>query len=355
VVSSRRLGLRLLALVLLAALGTVAALQLTTHRSDASASPPDQRAVLIHAAAASGTSLVAETAGVTSVAMPGGRAYLLERPTSGRAPDLTSTGSAALPLVVLLHGTDVSAATEMTFTGFAALARARHFLLAAPESAGPTWNSGDGCCGTPAREHRDDTAFVASVIASVRERADVDPRRIYLVGYSAGGKLSYDVACALPGTFAATATYGAGPQLTCAHAVPRAVLVGYGMKDTTEPLAGKPHNSRGRHQPAALTVAQLRALDRCSDTETVRTVGPATIDAWTGCTQGDAVEYIRWAGQTHTFPTTPKVPASATAATLMWEFFSAHTDGHAAPLAPATSKVRAAASVVATPSAATRA
>jgi polyhydroxybutyrate depolymerase len=274
------------------------------------------RAHLVHAATTRIQGKVDFTAhGVSEVAMPAHRAYLLEQPTG-------VTG--ALPLVVLLHGTDITAAGMMKLSGFEAMARTDHFLLVAPESVGPTWDSGDGCCGAPAAHHLDDRGFVAAVVSDVRSRVDVDPRRIYLVGYSAGGKLSYDVACDLGSTFAATATYGAGPQQTCADPVPHPVLVGYGLDDTLEPIAGKPHNSRGRHQPAALTVAQLRDLDQCSDAAVVTAVGPATIDRWSDCTGDTAVEYVTWADQTHHFPVAPHVPPEATAATLMWQFFTEH-------------------------------
>ncbi len=273
------------------------------------------RAPLVHAAAPVSGRTVVVAGGVREVAMPGHRAYLLEQPGGASGPR---------PLVVLLHGTDVTAAAMMRLSGFEALARTDRFVLVAPESVGPTWDSGDGCCGVPARTHLDDRGFVAAVVADVRARVDIDPRRIYLVGYSAGGKLSYDVACDLGGTFAATATYGAGPQQACARRVPHAVLVGYGDDDTLEPIAGKPHNSRGLHQPAALTVAEMRALDHCTDVEQVSTVGPATVDRWDACTGGTAVEYVRWADQTHRFPAAPHVPADATAATLMWQFFTEH-------------------------------
>jgi polyhydroxybutyrate depolymerase len=246
------------------------------------------------------------------------RSYLLVRP-----PDLRG----ATALVVLLHGTGASGAEEMARTGFGKLAETAHFTLAVPASVGSTWNSGAGCCSIAAQKRIDDPAFVHAVVESVSHDVAVDPRRIYLVGYSNGGKLSYAVSCtdALPDQpFAALATYGAGPQLAC-HDGPRLpVFAGYGEADHLEPPGGKPANNRGEHPGATVTATEFRSRDSCAGASTQRNVGPVHITDYGHCADGAIVETAIWAHQTHVFPRSPALPADATGTTLMWNFLRMH-------------------------------
>jgi polyhydroxybutyrate depolymerase len=246
------------------------------------------------------------------------RSYLLVRPPGAHG---------STPLVVLLHGTGASGAEEMARTGFGQLAEADGFTLAVPASIGPTWNSGAGCCAVAAHDHIDDPAFVHAVIADVTHEVAVDPRRIYLVGYSNGGKLSYGVSCTdalSKRPFAGLATYGAGPQLPCHDGAPLAVLAGYGAADHLEPAGGKPANDRGKHPGAKVTAADFRTRDHCTDAATHRRVGPADITTYAHCAAGTTVETAIWAHQTHTFPRSPAVPADAAGATVMWDFLRSH-------------------------------
>lgn len=241
------------------------------------------------------------------------RSYLLERPTS-------TTGSAAL--VVLLHGTGVDAREELDRTGFGVLAQQRGFEVAVPQSIGRTWNSGAGCCSYEAEQRIDDIAFVRAVVSDVRDRTSIDPARIYLVGYSNGGKLAYGVACTGQRVFAGLATYGAGPQLPCTAAAPLALFVGFGTNDPLEPPKGMAPDSRGRHPGLASTVAEFVRRDRCAPTVERSAVGTAVVVAHTRCTAGTAIEAATWHGEDHTFPAPPRTTPDAAGATLMWQFLS---------------------------------
>lgn len=260
-------------------------------------------------------------AGTRNVSLPFGghdRSYLLVRPPGAHG---------ATALVVLLHGTGASGAEEIARTGFGHLAEADGFTLAVPASIGPTWNSGAGCCSVAAQDRVDDPAFVHAVIASVTHDVAVDPRRIYLVGYSNGGKLSYGVSCTdalSKRPFAGLATYGAGPQLPCHDGPALPVFAGYGAADHLEPAGGKPANNRGQHPGARVTAADFRTRDHCTDAATHRRVGPAEITTYAHCTAGTTVETAIWEHQTHTFPRGPAIPADATGATLMWDFLRSH-------------------------------
>lgn len=296
-----------------AATGTVAA-----HRVVVSAAARPAAAHRIPGGTVPVTALPPGTRDVALTAPGRRRSYLLVRPPAAR-------GRTAL--VVLLHGTGASAAEEMARTGFGELADAVRFTLAVPASIGSTWNSGAGCCSYAARRRINDASFVHAVIRDVTRRVAVDPARIYLVGYSNGGKLSYEVACldALPQRpFAGLATYGAGPQVSCPSTSPLPLFAGYGASDRLEPPAGEPPNWRGRHPGEARTAALFRARDHCTAAVTRARVGPVRISRYADCAAGTAVETAVWAGQTHVFPRSPTVPVAAAGATLMWDFLRTH-------------------------------
>ena len=230
-----------------------------------------------------------------------------------------------LPLVVVLHGAFVTGSTELARTGFGRLADEGAAVVVAPESIGPAWNSDAGCCATAAAEHVDDAGFVRTVIDDVQRTDHTDPRRISVVGYSSGGKLAYNVACADRPGIAALATYGAGPQLPCHTSTPVTFAVGYGDKDINEPMLGAPPNSHGMHQPQSETVAQLRTRDGCSATPThQQAAGPAAVTTWGSCRTPATVTQVIWHGSTHQWPgSAPDVPAEASGEALFWPIVSA--------------------------------
>ncbi|MGZ4517423.1 MAG: alpha/beta hydrolase family esterase [Mycobacteriaceae bacterium] len=239
------------------------------------------------------------------------RSYLLMVPPTPTGP---------LPLVVLLHGAFVTGSAEAARTGFGTLSASGAAVVVAPESHGPAWNSGAGCCGAAVIEHVDDLAFVQSVIKDASARASIDPARVYLVGYSSGGKLAYNVACSDRPRLAGVAVFGAGPQLPCDHPAPISYVVGYGADDPNEPVHGAPTNTRGVHPALTDTMQQLRARAECSAVPSSRRgVGPADVTSWESCGQSARVTQIVWRGNTHVWPgSQPGFPESASGMTLFW-------------------------------------
>ncbi|MCE3555681.1 hypothetical protein LWC33_30085 [Pseudonocardia sp. RS11V-5] len=113
---------------------------------------------------------------------------------------------ARLPLLIVLAGRGEGGWTALRTTGFLPLARSGRAVLAYPDGVGRSWNAGAGCCGLAGRQRPPDTAFVAAVAATSVRDLPIDPSRIYLAGYSNGGKLAYSVLCADPARYAGVAT-----------------------------------------------------------------------------------------------------------------------------------------------------
>ena len=98
------------------------------------------------------------------------------------------------------------------YMGFSKLADQYGFLLVAPDGnrepggyENRFWNASDACCDFFSTEV-DDSAYVADIIKEVKAQFTVDNNRIYLVGHSNGGFMSYRAAYEHSNTIAAIAS-----------------------------------------------------------------------------------------------------------------------------------------------------
>jgi polyhydroxybutyrate depolymerase len=235
-----------------------------------------------------------------------------------------------LPLLIVLHGRGESGSVVASQTGFLSLVEQRQAILVAPDGQQRSWNAGHGCCGVAGSRGVPDVPFVAAIVADAVRRWPVDAGRVYLVGYSNGGKLAYSEVCAHPTLFAAVATYGAVPLSPCTPgtaAVP--FLLAAGSADSVLPFDGKPAG-RPPLPSVPQAVAWLRAQDGCpaktaktAKTQTGRD-GSAVVQQWAGCAGGTEVESVVYPGQGHAWPHAAATGGSPAAATVMWAFLSRH-------------------------------
>ena len=134
------------------------------------------------------------------------RSYLVHVP-SGYGPEKP------LPLVVVIHGAFDTAKGIEKFSGFSMLADRENFVVLYPNGMGlfgylQHWNAGH-CCGKAVNDNWDDVGFVAATIEDVQARLKIDADRIYMVGFSNGGMLTYRFAAERGGILAAAAPMAA--------------------------------------------------------------------------------------------------------------------------------------------------
>jgi polyhydroxybutyrate depolymerase len=257
------------------------------------------------------------------------RSYLVARPADR---PVARRGAPALPVLVLLHGRGMTAATMARRTGMLGSTPA---IVVLPVGYGRSWNAG-GCCAAARAAHVDDVTFLTRVVERVIEDSpDADHGAVYLVGFSNGGRMAYRVACHAPGLFTAVAAVEAVSVDTCRRlAAPVPLLV---VASTADPLlritpAAPQRWMEGYRQPSVTGVVQAwRALDGCSGAPTVTTAGTLTRSRWTGC-GGAEIGLDLYAGGGHQWPagTAPQAGSRAassqdsltpSAQAELWAFF----------------------------------
>ncbi len=227
----------------------------------------------------------------------------------------------ALPLIVVLHGVNSSATQEVGRDEFAPLAEHGQAILVYPAGYGESWNVGaDGCCGLAGESGVNDVAFVQAVTHAAEANWAVDPARVFLVGFSNGGKLAYQVMCSPASRYAAVAIMAAVPLGSCSTARASPIWLGVGAKDSDLPEQGATEAVTRVFPPV---VADWRTRDGCGPALTVDRVGPATVTTWRDCTPGMTVRSVVYADLGHAWPGSATEGVAASGATLIWAFFSA--------------------------------
>lgn len=128
------------------------------------------------------------------------------------------------PLVVLLHGYGASGRVQDAYFGLSSLARERGLYLLLPDGTLDTggsrfWNSGGACCDFGATMV-DDVGYLTALLDEVEAAVPVDPDRVYFVGHSNGGFMSYRMACELNDRVAAIAVLAGSDYPTDDGCVP---------------------------------------------------------------------------------------------------------------------------------------
>jgi polyhydroxybutyrate depolymerase len=168
------------------------------------------------------------------------RNYLLHVPA--RRPITTGGVVGPYSLVIVLHGSSGSGEDIRQTTQMDPLSETGRFLVAYPngvQGAGglypSDWNAGL-CCGAAGRENIDDVGFISAMIAEVGKKLALDKRRIYVVGFSDGGRMAHHLACKLSPTIAAIGVVsGSLKDDRCAPSAAVPVIAIHGTSDSQVP------------------------------------------------------------------------------------------------------------------------
>ena len=239
----------------------------------------------------------------------------------------------SIPLVVLLHGYGSTGAQQESYMKFESVAEKNKFILVYPDgtidSVGRRfWNATDACCSFFSQV--DDDAYLLAILKEMESRYSIDAKRIYFVGHSNGGFMSYRMACKHPDRIAAIASLAGASffkPTDCGATNSVSVLQVHGTKDETIFYDGG--QILGNSYPSAFASAsQWATVNQCTQNAVTRSTkidlegnlagDETSIKAWTNCQSSSEVELWTMENGTH-IPT-----LTSTFATKIWEFFAAH-------------------------------
>jgi len=216
-------------------------------------------------------------AGATLAALALGRPALAQSVDLGRGPvEVTVPAgyddAVPTPLIVQLHGYGSSGEGQLRYMRIGDLADDYGFITVAPDGTreeegrqAPFWNASSACCNFQGSTV-DDVGYLKSLIDEISSRWTVDPDRIYLVGHSNGGFMSYRMAYEHPGTVAAIASL-AGATERAERTAPEApvhVLQIHGTDDQVIEYGGGGFGPEDDTYPSALySVRQWAGYNGC--------------------------------------------------------------------------------------------
>jgi polyhydroxybutyrate depolymerase len=156
-----------------------------------------------------------------------------------------------MPLVLNLHGGGGNSAEQRNASKMDAVADRAGFIVAYPAgSSGPigshlrrpllVWNIVDSD-GYAVQNNIDDLAFFRRLIDDSQQLLHVDSKRVYACGYSQGGMMCFQMACAMADKIAAIAAVSStmtGPLENCRPSRPMPIIMFHGTDDPIIPYNG---------------------------------------------------------------------------------------------------------------------
>lgn len=229
-----------------------------------------------------------------------------------RPANLPATSPA--PLVVALHpGGGTPAGFEQN-TGFDSLADQYGFVVAYLDSPPPEWKAPS------------EITYVGSMISQVKASQNIDPQRVYVVGFSIGGYAAFRSGCEFAGQVAAIAIVSTAMaplwRIPCSLSRPVSELDIAGTEDEF-PV----HQTTDFPISADQTAAAWRTLNGCSPESQTTQVGPTVQTTWSRCNDGTSVAEYVVNGGSHAWPGAPGstgADAQYNATQAVWSFLSQH-------------------------------
>ncbi len=211
-----------------------------------------------------------------------------------------------LPVVLVLHGLGVDRNQMLNTADWRGAVARDRFVAVFPQGFANSWNLGP-CCPPSNLLGIDDMGFIDQVMGQVKALPAVNPDRLYVTGFSAGGLMAYAVVCARPGVYSGVAPIGGSNILGCKPSQPISLLHQHSDPDPVVPYNGG--LGLGQIVSAAPlpsvpdTVAAWAAADGCDHEPTshVGTSGDQHFE-WKGCDSGTTVSLVRLPGLGHEWP-----------------------------------------------------
>lgn len=216
-------------------------------------------------------------------------------------------GRTAVALTLDLHGYGFTSDDQMKRSGQRQESDRLGFIVVWPQGVANGWN-GEGCCGVAFDLRIDDVGFLRTVIAQIAGRANIDPQKVYVTGWSNGGGIAQRMACEAADVITAIASVS-HPLNTnrCRPTRALSVLAFHGTADTTVPYDGRgevlPREVLGvplGWQGARQSLAAWKAILGCTDTLTgTQLNGSSRDETYLSCSSGATAGLVSIADGEH--------------------------------------------------------
>jgi polyhydroxybutyrate depolymerase len=244
---------------------------------------------------------------VRSVTVDSGqqRHYLIHLPANASYPG---------PVVIALHGMLQSEDGMDSYLGLNMVADRENFTVVYPHGLGNAWKDGryPALRMTFWSPPGDDVEFLGKLVQSLIEQRIADPGRVYLVGLSNGGYMTFRMACERPDLFAAFATLSATVPTTyrntCKPSRPVPMLMINGTADMVVPFYGNSLPGVMSLYPVTYTAKLFADLNGCGKANESPVpsresgMSSVTLIYWSECRGGSAVVLFRVNGGGHQSP-----------------------------------------------------
>jgi polyhydroxybutyrate depolymerase len=257
-------------------------------------------------------------------------------------------GSNSLPLVVVIHGAFDNAKGMEKFSGYSQLADRENFIVLYPEGIGifgylQHWNAGH-CCGKAANDRIDDVGYLIKAIEDVCLRLSVDQDRVYMIGFSNGGMMTYRFAAEHTDVLAAAASVSASIGGRANADVPEwfiskpkkplPIIIMHGTDDDDIPFDGgisKHRKGERTYFSVQNSVDFWTKANGCKGDPNFLSLrhGAVKIQTWDNCKNSSPTVLCKIDGWGHVWPGpyfTAKLPTNDPlfdfdAAEMIWQFF----------------------------------
>ena len=246
-----------------------------------------------------------------------------------------------MPLVVNLHGLGSNPIEQAAVSQMHSIANRESFFVASPQAVNSDWSNGE-----------DNVGFVGSVLDDVGDSYAIDSDRVYVMGLSQGGAMSYDLGATLTHRIAAIASVAGVPRVPVLPNRPMPLLHVHGTSDSIVPyLGGQNPFAPGPDFPAVRDVIDLWSTNnQCAgdpftmelantvinDNSTVTKIASGGCLTYMGrlgeVRHSDVIHYrVNQGG--HNWPGSPidwppwagTVNQDISASEVIWEFFQSHS------------------------------
>lgn len=179
----------------------------------------------------------------------------------------------AHPLVILLHGYSATGQIQDLYLDFSPRAAARGFIAVVPDgTTNPGgqqyWNASPGWCCDFLNSGVDDAGYLLGLVSEAQSRFNIDASRIYLVGHSNGGFMSYKLACDHADVFAAIVSIAGAMPLAEGDCAPDEAVSVLQVHGTLDAVIGY-YGTFGQYPSAETAIERWAGHNGCADSASV--------------------------------------------------------------------------------------